>query len=763
MRKTTLWLTPVLLAAVFFSLWLSRPPAPLGLDAPEPLFSAGRAMKHVQEIARLPHPMGTAEHARVRAYILGTLSALGIEAEVQSATRLIDYGGSLTGGRIHNVVARIPGLRGERAVLVAGHYDTQPHTPGAADDGSAVAAMLETARALKTRASVLDNDVIFLFSDAEEIGLVGAHAFVEDHPLAAKVGLVINLEARGSGGVAFTFETSGQNGWIMGEYAKAVRAPFTGSVMFEIYRRMPNNTDFTVFKEAGYAGFNSAFVDGFVHYHALTDTPDRLDRGSLQHHGDTVMDLVSHFGRLDLTRPKAKDRVFFNPAGSWLLVFPGIWQTVLLALVLVLLVVVLVLGFLRGRFSLGSFLAGLLVYPLVLVLVLGVTHLGSKVFGFFYPQASHYYGHNLPGAPWFFGAFAALALLVMTLLARLAQRWLTDESLTIGALFVLVLLAGGLTYLMPTGGYVLLYPLFFPLLTWTLLLQFNLGQGQPRRYTTLVLLSLLPAVFLLTPMVRMMFVVFSIDLIPAAVALLLVLSGLLLPWLLFLGRHAFRLTAFTLTGGILLTLGAGHLATKPTARSPLHSNLCYFMDADNGRAFWSSRNLAPDQGNLTYFSDFRREALTEIFPGSHRLFLINDAPVAKLEPLEWTVTADELNQEGLRVVSVHVQSRREASLLRLQTMTVPSLASFEVDGRAVSLTSGGLQMTYHGLPREGIDLRFFLEPGKSLDLMVLELSWGLPDLPGVMPLPPEVIPDTGWFSRATVVKHRVQLRKEPYL
>lgn len=62
-----------------------------------------------------------------------------------------------------------------------------------------MSAVLEAARAL-TEGPRLRNDVVFVLTDAEEACLCGAEAFVGQHPLAADGGVVLNLEARGSGG-----------------------------------------------------------------------------------------------------------------------------------------------------------------------------------------------------------------------------------------------------------------------------------------------------------------------------------------------------------------------------------------------------------------------------------------------------------------------------------------------------------------------------------------------------------------------------------
>jgi len=113
----------------------------------------------------------------------------------------------------------------------AGHYDTVPHSFGAADDGSAVATLLETARAL-TSSPALRRDVTFLFTDGEELGLLGAQGFAQEHPWRGEVGLVLNFDARGTSGTATTFETS------------------ASSAVTALARCIPNGTDLTAFNNA---------------------------------------------------------------------------------------------------------------------------------------------------------------------------------------------------------------------------------------------------------------------------------------------------------------------------------------------------------------------------------------------------------------------------------------------------------------------------------------------------------------------------------
>src|SRR6476661_8260544 len=140
-----------LLALCAFSiLRIARPPRAITASAPDTVFSAERAMRHVEQIAQRPHAMGTADHDRVRDYIVEQLSELGLQPQIQTATAIgTRY---REAGRVQNILVRLPGSeQGSEAVLIMAHYDGVEAGPAAADDGAGAAAILETLRALRAR------------------------------------------------------------------------------------------------------------------------------------------------------------------------------------------------------------------------------------------------------------------------------------------------------------------------------------------------------------------------------------------------------------------------------------------------------------------------------------------------------------------------------------------------------------------------------------------------------------------------------------
>jgi hypothetical protein len=275
-------------------------PAPVDADAPDVVFSADRADAILRDVLaeKLPHVAGSPRNAVVRNRILAHLGAAGYATETQSRFHCNPMSGGCS--PVDNVIAVKPGVEGKHAILLTAHYDSSWAGPGAADDAAGVAAVLEIAR-MAADFPAFDNDVIFLLTDAEEGGLIGADAFARHHALFARVKAVINLEARGVAGPSAMFETGEGNRSVIRMLAKNVARPVANSLTYEVYKRIPNDTDFTVYRKKGVMGVNFAFTQGVALYHSALDDPDHLDLGSLQHHGDNAWGMLKAFGERDLT------------------------------------------------------------------------------------------------------------------------------------------------------------------------------------------------------------------------------------------------------------------------------------------------------------------------------------------------------------------------------------------------------------------------------------------------------------------------------
>ncbi|MFT3757145.1 MAG: M20/M25/M40 family metallo-hydrolase [Pseudoxanthomonas sp.] len=321
-----------LAGAIFLAVFAATTPKPAPADAPATDFSATRAMVDVRQIARLPHPTGSAENARVRDYLTRRLQSLGMQVTSRSAPLNERARKRLGQWQDHpaedveavSLVATLPGRDPAKpALLLMAHHDSVWDSPGAGDDSAGVAAILETVRAIRASAAIPERTLIVLFTDAEELGLVGAQDFFQNDPLSHQVGVIVNLEARGGGGRATMFETGRDNGAMMRLFAKAVRQPVTTSLSVFIYNHMPNSTDYTAAKQQGVPGFNIGFVGRPGQYHSPTSTPDALEQGSLQDMGRQTLDLCRALLAVPELPGQAPDLVFFDLFGLALISYAG--------------------------------------------------------------------------------------------------------------------------------------------------------------------------------------------------------------------------------------------------------------------------------------------------------------------------------------------------------------------------------------------------------------------------------------------------------
>ncbi len=331
----------VCLALALGLAWRSeQTPAPAPLSAPQAEFSAARALPGVAAIAATPHPIGSPANAQVRDYLMRRMTALGLETQIQAtdaaARHQLGDEVYVIGGRVENLIGVLPGAdRTAPALAIMAHYDSVPGSPGAADDATGVAVALEIVRALKTRGRPA-RDVVVLITDGEEAGLLGAEAFFAGHPLAKRIGFVINMEARGGGGRAQMFQTGPQNGQVIDLFRRTAVSPASSSLTVFLYEQMPNDTDFTVSKAAGVSGLNYAFIGRQFDYHSPTSTPANLDKGSLQHMGDQALSAARELAFAETLPGKAPDLVYANTFGDHILAYPqpAGWAVLALAAIL---------------------------------------------------------------------------------------------------------------------------------------------------------------------------------------------------------------------------------------------------------------------------------------------------------------------------------------------------------------------------------------------------------------------------------------------
>ena len=725
--RAILVIAAFVVAAIVGHAW-TRPPAPLPVSAPADAFSAMRAREHLEAIARAPRRMGSAEHARVRGYLVERLRALGLAPEIQEAVVSLPARGGARLGAVRNVMARMRGEGGGPAVLLIAHYDTRSMTPGASDDGYGVAALLETLRALGAGGSRA-RDVIALFTDGEEEGLLGARAFVDRHAWAREVGVAINLEARGNTGAALMFQTSEESGALIDALARALPLPAANSLSQAIYRRMPNDTDLTVFITKT-ASVNVANIGGFERYHAPTDTIDNADLGTLQHHGAYALGLARAFASGPLPPLRAPDPAYFD-AGPWFVRYPSAWTKPLAWGSAILLALFVIVGSIRGALRPVVALAGFFVAILVVVLAAVSAGVLWSLADALHPSYALIHAARPLVKQLHLAAFAALSVtFAIGAHALLAPRVRAAE-LFAGAAALLVVLANVAAILLPGGAFLFTWPAILALLPGLALAAlrgFDRGSVVP---IAIAILAPLPAIAILAPFATQLVDAFGLVGAPAPAVIVAILALLAAPaWspLLAAGRRA-PLAALAIS--IALYVGAG--VVPPFDRAyPRPDTLLFAVDADERHAFWASPDRAPDAWTEAVLSHATlRDALPLPFPLAERArVLAAEVPfVAEPGPeIAW------LEGEG-GATRVRITPPPGAELLAVRVEG--AMGPARVEGQRVVGDGRGVSIRFHAPPATGIVIDLTTPERSPITVRAMSQRPGFPDTasphPGARP------------------------------
>lgn len=728
------------------------PPDSLPADASPQVFSSGRAMKHLRAIAQRPHPVGTLDHSRVRDYITSEITALGVIPEVQNKMSVSSSRGfPLLGANVENVFAKLKGSDDGKIVLLVAHYDSVPTGPGASDNGAGVATLLETMRALK-QGPQLKNDVAFLFTDAEEVGLLGAKAFVDAHPAAKEVKVALNFEARGNGGPSIMFETSQDNGWLINAFAQAAPYPVANSLSEEIYRRLPNDTDLTVFKEAGIAGLNFAYLKGINSYHTQLDSLAYTDERSLQHHGSYALSLARQFGNSNLDHAKQGNAVYFSLPGDVLIRYSRMWVIPAVLLNTLLFVAVLLVGFKRKMLTtrgiglgFGALLLCAIITVLVVMLVSWITARIDR-WQSLSGQADAYNSY------YYFLSFAALAVGVTSGLYVWFRKRISVEDLTAGALIWCFALMTLTAFLVPGGSYLLTWSLLFSLLALGLLV--SASDNSLKLAVTTSFLAI-PSLVLLIPVIYMVYLAMSLSVSVLITGMTVVLLGLLVPPFALMStpwKFALPLAALLASAGFYIAASSNSGFDRDRR---LSNSIFYVTNADSGRAVWASFDQHPDEWTSQFFSGgFERGPLTDYMVSGYSDYIKSSAPTVSLEPPDVKVIADSRMENGTRILRLTVRSARRAPVVMITAEPGSEVLASTIGEERIANQKGrrwGLR--YYGVPANGLEITLELKSSEPAKLRVTDLSFGLPEIPGfsAAPKPDYMMSSPVPFNDSTLV------------
>jgi hypothetical protein len=555
-------------------------------------FSTDRALVHVKNISKAPHAVGFPAHKAVREYLLAELQKMGLETSLQEGYTAGDWGNL---SKATNILTRIKGSGKGKALLLLSHYDSGPHSSlGASDAGSGVATILEGVRAFLSQGKTPENDIIILFTDAEELGLNGADLFVNEHPWAKEVGLVLNFEARGSGGPGYMLiETNRGNGTLIKEFITAnPQFPVANSLAYSIYKMLPNDTDLTVFREdRDIDGFNFAFIDDHFDYHTVRDNYERLDRTTLAHQGSYLMPLLGYFSQADLNDLKSpNDFIYFNVPFFKMVSYPFEWILPMLVLAVLLFVALLIYGLSKKLLDAKEMAKGFL--PLLLALGINglVGFYSWEVLQWLYPPYKDIlHGFTYNGYT-YITAFVLFSTGICFWSYSKFRRVKTVNLLVAPLVLWLVICTAAAVYLQ--GASFIIFPVF------AFMASFFVVMHQKEMKPFLLFFLTLPALWIFAPLVKMFPVGLGLKMLIASTLLTTLIFVLLLP---VVGQYVKKgLLAFICFVLFLGFMVSAHLNSDFTKDTPKPSSLLYVLNADTNTAQWASYDQFLTKWNENY-------------------------------------------------------------------------------------------------------------------------------------------------------------------
>jgi hypothetical protein len=781
--------------AIWVALRQTVPPRVVADSAPATAFSAERAVRHLDIIAAEPRFVASRGHAATRAYLIEQITALGLAPVVQSTTSALRFPGasSFDAGSVHNVLTRIPGTNSTGAILLSAHYDGGATGPAAGDCGACVVTLLETLRALSAGPPLV-NDVIFVFSDAEEVGDLGAHAFATQHRWMSDVRLALNFEAQGAAGPGMLYVTSAGNERLVSAFARAAPHATTSSFFVGLMSALPamrGACDLQDYMDAGSAGLGFIFTGNASAYHTSLDNAQELDTRSVQHFGGYALDLVRHFGNRELTDlTGGVDAIFFNAWSGAVIHYPTTWALPLALVSVALLLGVLVLGARRGRIAWARTAVATLAF--FVSVILGVATVSAVWWAIRSANPDlQVFMVGYHATSWYLAGLSFLSVACVMAMSLALRARITVAYQAVGAMAGFGALTLAVAVLFPLGSYVFLWPLVagIPALGWMLVMP-QARSRLVRRWigAVAVILAILVDGVILVPvglnatlgLLSRLEGTAGVPLLGVSTVFITLLAALLLPFLQYAvgraGESGTRRGWWLLMGGAaavwLVAIGVGMARSGFDVAHPRPDQIRYELDADRSQARWVTSDNRLDEWTTQFIpaSTTRNAAVKRGFPNGPATFA-TAAPVLPL-PGPQVVVLDDLLLSDLRLLRLRIVSPRGAPMLEVRIDASEPIVRASVAGRVLDVAGyepaarGNLAFTYAAPPGEGVEVVLRTNPAGDVRIKLADMSSGLPDIPGwrTPTRPATTMPAPGGTADGIIVRRAFDLpvRHGPY-
>ncbi|WP_282074067.1 M28 family peptidase [Polaribacter atrinae] len=693
-------------------------------------FSINNALYHLKNISKEAHYTGSKNHKEVQNYIVHELQKMGLKTEIQTQTAINKKWFAAT--TAENILARIKGSENGKALMLLTHYDSNPHSSlGASDAGSGVVTILEGIRVFLEKNKQPKNDIIILISDAEELGLLGAQAFVDEHPWTKDIGLVLNFEARGTGGPSYMLmETNGKNSKLLSEFMAAKpNYPAANSLMYSIYKKLPNDTDLTIFREKGdINGFNFAFIGDHFDYHTAQDSYERLDRETLLHQADYFTATVNYFANSDLTDLNSdEDFVYVNFPLVKLATYPFSWVSTMLISAFILFLVLLFFGFKKDKLSLKGILKGFGAFILAILLCGGVSFGLWKLLLLVHPQYKDIlHGFTYNGYQ-YVAAFVFLNLWVLFKVYKYTSNHKKTTDLIIAPIIVWFIINFFINVYLKGAGFFII-PVFAALIILAINIFVNLEEkSKPILFTILSI----PTIYIFAPLIKMFPVGLGLKIVFVSGILIALVFGLMM-----LSLHQKKTFWMQKTVGLFAIIFFG-LATYNSGFSVDNkkpNSIVYIENSDDKTAFFGTYDTNLDTYTRQFFDENAVKgsiANAETKSKYNTRFTyykkteFKNISAANLETVLDTIIGDK------RFLEFTVSSNRKVNKLEFITKKELKLHQFKVNDVLVNdgknyIVKKGTFLVYHLANQDKeVTLSFSVLKEAELDIVMNEISYDL--------------------------------------
>lgn len=732
-------------------------------------FSTNNAISNLKIIADEPRPLGSKNHSIVKEKIIERIKSLGLEPRIQKTTAISQFPErNILAALVTNIYCRIEGSRtSDDAVLFVAHYDSVQNSAGASDNGSAVAVFLETIRVLKSKPK-LNNDLIFLFTDAEEIGLLGARSFADELFSSQNIKLVANFDSRGSKGILNMFQTSSENARLINEYAAIYANKNANFLNSEIYNLLNNNSDLTVFLKKDTAALNFANIDGSNTYHNQTDTIENVNTGLLQAKGNQIIALADHFGSVEINELKSKENIiYFDFLGSGLITYSKIFACIITSAIGFLIALHIFSGYKDKNLKLTKLLTAIVYFiiigasssliPVVVWLLLRLfqTYPGYSI------QDDIYYSKI------YIIGFSLLNFAIFIRLYSLAEQKLDFQKLQTIILLSFYALLIICIVVIPGASFILMWSLLA-----CVILSLYLRTGTDHFSTnagsiiTLGVAAFCAFICLFNiPLIYQIFIALGLDNLYIFSLLLTSVFFFLTPQIkLFFSDSAAKISfaalAFSIT---FICIGVFNFGFNESL--PKTNHLFYVLNSDLKKAVWVSADSQVDQWTEQFFKPpLARGSVDEFALLGYDNYLRSEASIADLEEGETEKTCDEVKGD-VRTLCLDIITPNSGLKIMIPHAAALKVLSTEINGNRLiehsDLTDNSepyhWALEFWNASEEKISIRLKVKTEKPIKFRITEFHYGLPNLSDADTLrPPDMMPSNYSYSNMSLISRTLE-------